>query len=146
MKKYVYYENEYYQDKFFFIKLMVMDSGLESKEIGEVLGIFCDLNFESKKISDHSVSWSYCMWFKGSMDFFCETEIILKWIEWKNNSISRVLSKFGYFRLQIGLPGKNFVASTLSFDAAQLAIKLGVQIFVEVFPQLEFGDECVEIF
>jgi len=140
MNKKINYKNEYYKDKFFFILLMITDACLKREEIENILGVQGDTTSIHCKAFDANIVWEHCTWVEGSMDFFGEVESILVWMERKIDAFSEIKSKRGVFRLLIGLPGKNFIFSDLSFNAARLIMHFEVNLQVEIFPSLIFGN------
>jgi len=144
MKKQVLYPDEYYQDKFFLICLKISGTDISKEKINTLLDLSGDMDSGSGNKFMSDAVWMHSSWIKGSMRFFDEAENVLKWIHRKKIAFSKITESGGTLDLLIGLPGNTYSISTLSYDLAHFSMELDVNIRVEVFPHLEFGNMDLE--
>lgn len=84
----------------------------------------------------NSMMWGRTSWTEGTRLFFTEVHEVLEWLEEKQAFVSHLLASGGEFQLIVQLPGTVNLGDVLKPETMSLAVKLGIQIGMEVFPDL----------
>jgi len=138
MKKEIIYRTGYNNHKFFFIRLLVADSSLDRKEIEYIFKLPSECNF----VYDSEIEplWQRTTWIKGSMDFFKEAGAIAKWLHASLNAYPEMKKSVNLLKMLIGLCGTDYIKSTLELEIADIISDLELDVSVEIFPGLIFGN------
>ena len=75
-------------------------------------------------------------WTEGTRLFFAEVHEILEWLQEKRAFVSSFVESGGKFQVIVQLPGGVNTGDVMSIETMALAVKLGITIGVEVFPNL----------
>jgi len=83
-----------------------------------------------------NMMWNHTSWTEGARPFFDEVHEVLVWLHEKQAFVSRLLASGGELQVIVQLPGAINIGDNLKLETMSLAVKLGVSIGVEVFPNL----------
>jgi len=83
-----------------------------------------------------NMMWNHTSWTEGARLFFDEVHEVLVWLHEKQAFVSRLFESGGELQVIVQLPGAINIGDNLKLETMSLAVKLGVSIGVEVFPNL----------
>jgi hypothetical protein len=83
-----------------------------------------------------NMMWNHASWTQDARLFFNEVHEVLVWLHEKQAFVSRLLASGGELQVIVQLPGAINIGDNLKLETMSLAVKLGVSIGVEVFPNL----------
>ena len=92
-------------------------------------------NAGERKFAENMM-WNHTSWSEDARLFFAEVHEVLVWLHEKQAFVSRLLASGGELQVIVQLPGAINIGDSLKVETMSLAVKLGVSIGVEVFPNL----------
>ena len=122
---------------YYSIRLLVTHPTMLVGEVTSALGMEPDhfWNAGERKFTNNMM-WGHTSWTEGTRLFFDEIQQILEWLHEEQAFVSRLLASGGELQVIVQLPGTINLGDVLKFETMSLAVKLGVCIGVEVFPNL----------
>jgi len=122
---------------YYSIRLLITHPSMPVEEITAVLGMEPSRAWNaSERHFTKNAMWGYSSWTEGKRLFFEEILDVLEWLEEQHEFVSRLRTSGGDFQVIAQLPGDINIGSVLSLETMAVAVKLGVRIGVEVFPNL----------
>lgn len=119
------------------IRLLVKNTSMPVSEITAVLGMEPDHFWNAgERTFTSTAMWSYTSWTEGKRPFFDEIHEALVWLGGEQEFIAQLRVSGGEFQVIAQLPGGINIGDVLKLETMALAVKLGVTIGVEVFPNL----------
>jgi hypothetical protein len=119
------------------VRLLVTHPSMSVGEVTAAFGMKPDhfWNAGERKFTNNMM-WGHTSWTEGTRLFFDEVHEVLEWLHDEQVFVSHLLATGGELQVIVQLPGNINVGDTLKFETMSLAVKLGVAIGIEVFPNL----------
>ena len=122
---------------FYSIRLLITHPTMSADDVTTALGMEPDNSWNAGERSfTPDMKWGYTSWTEGKRLFFDEVHVILEWLQEEKNFLSRLLNSGGIVQVIVQLPGSINIGDSVKFETLSLALKLGVAIGIEVFPNL----------
>lgn len=122
---------------YYSVRLLITHPTMLVGEVTAALGMEPDHSWNAgERKFTNNMMWGYTSWTEGKRLFFDEVHQILEWLHEEQVFVSRLLASGGELQVIVQLPGTINVGDVLKFETMSLAVKLGVTIGVEVFPNL----------
>ena len=123
---------------YYSVRLLITHPTMSEGEVTAALGMELDYSWNAgeRKFTNDMV-WVYTSYTERKRQFFDEIHEVLEWLhEEQKVFISCFLASGGNLHVIIELPGIINIGDVLRFETMSLAVKLGVTIGVDVFPNL----------
>lgn len=130
---------------YYSIRLLVTHPTMSVSEVTSALGMDPDDSWNAgERPFTNQMMWGYTSWTGGRRLFFEEVHDVLEWLNEEQVFVSRLLVSGGRLQVIVQLPGAINICDNLKFETMSLAVKLGITIGVEVFPNLvkSMPDDC----
>lgn len=122
---------------YYSIRLFITHPSMPVDEISVALGMEPTYAWNAgERDFSKDAMWSRTSLTEGKRLFFEEIRDVLEWLQEQQEFVSRLLSSGGELHVIAQLPGTINIGSNLSLETMALAVKLGVRIGIEVFPNL----------
>ena len=123
---------------FYGIRLLITHPTMSVSEVASALGLEPDYSWNpgDREFTDRMM-WGRTSWTKGNRWFFNEVHDILEWLEEKQEFVLHLLASGGDLQVIVQLSGTVNVGDGLKPETMALAMKLGVVLGIEVFPDLQ---------
>ncbi len=122
---------------YYSIRLLITHPTMPVNEVTKALGMEPDYSWNAgERKFTNNMMWAHASWTEGTRLFFNEVHEILEWLHERQVFVLQLLATGGEFQLIAQLPGAVNVGDVLKVETMSLAVKLGITIGIEVFPNL----------
>lgn len=132
------------QTEFYSIRLLINHPSWSVAEITAKIGEEPDYSWDVGEKGKTITMWGLNSFTTGQRLFFKEVKSILSWLQSKGPLTKELKESGGSFELIVQLPGTVNLGDTLELEVMQLASTLGVELGIEVFPNMRLPDPKVE--
>ncbi len=122
---------------YYSVRLLISHPTMLVSEVTAALGMEPDHSWNAgEREFTNDMKWGYTSWTEGARLFFNEVHQILEWLHKEQVFVTHLLASGGKIQVIVQLPGSVNIGDNFKFETMSLAVKLGVIIGVEVFPNL----------
>lgn len=122
---------------YYSVRLLITHPTMSVSDVTKALGMEPDYSWNAgERKFTNDMMWGHTSWTEGTRLFFDEVHEILEWLNEEQAFVLHLLASGGELQVIVQLPGAINVGDALKPETMSLAVKLGITIGVEVFPNL----------
>ena len=124
--------------EFFSIRVLIKHPSWSATEITSRLGDEPDYSWNVTDSGKNETMWARESYTTGERFFFNEVHEVLLWIQGKDHFAEELQKTGGHLSVIVQLPGAVNIGCTLEPETMKLAVILGVNLGIEVFPNMRY--------